>query len=70
MASSVLNRPMMFHTFKENNKLEKLAEIMTQYLNGKTVGELYCLLKRFSKGTSEFSVFDSLEKMIEQEIEE
>ena len=69
MAVSVINRPMIFHTFQDNNKLERLAEITTKYLNGKTVGELYGLLKRFSKGTSEFSVFDSIAKMIEEDEE-
>jgi hypothetical protein len=47
-----------------------LTEITTKYLNGKSIGEVYSYLKRFSKGTSEFSLFDSIIKMIEQDKEE
>ncbi len=70
MAASLLRRPMIFHTFQDNFKLENLSEITTKYLNGKTIGEVYAYLKRFSKGTSEFSLFDSIVKMIEQDKEE
>jgi hypothetical protein len=70
MVVSVLGRPMMFHTFQDNNKLESLAEITTKYLNGKSVGDLYNLLRRFSKGTSEFNVFDSISKMIVEDEEQ
>jgi hypothetical protein len=47
-----------------------LTEITTKYLNGKTIGDVYSYLKRFSRGTSEFSVFDSIVKMIEEDKEE
>jgi len=70
MVVSVLGRPMMFHTFQDNNKLESLTEITTKYLNGKSVGDLYNLLRRFSKGTSEFNVFDSISKMIVEDEEQ
>lgn len=70
MAASLLRRPMIFHTFQDNFKLENLTEITTKYLNGKTIGNVYSYLKRFSRGTSEFSVFDSIVKMIEEDKEE
>ena len=50
MAVTVAGHPMIFHTFQDNDRLEDLAEVSTRYLNGKTVGELYNYIKKYSKG--------------------
>jgi poly(ADP-ribose) glycohydrolase len=60
MAISVLGRPMIFNTFKDNDSLEDLPEITTRYLNGKTVGQLYRYIKHYSRGDSEHKIFMSI----------
>ena len=60
MAGTMAGRPMIFHTFQDNDMLEKLGEITTRYLNGKTVGDLFNYLKSYSKGESGFNLFESI----------
>lgn len=70
MAASTIDRPIIFHTFKDNEDLEKLGEITTRYLNGRTVGDVYGYLKRYSKGDSPYNLFDSIIKMVISDEEE
>ena len=58
---------MLFHTFQDNDKLEKINDVTLKYLNGKTIGELFGYLKNYSRGFQEFNLFDSIIKMIEKD---
>lgn len=67
MAASVLQRPLIFHTFNDNTSLEKVNELMTHYLHGKTVRDLFGYLLHYGKGEYEFNLIDSIIKIVEKE---
>ncbi len=66
LAASAQKRPLIFNTFQEIDKLEKVNEV-TKMLSTKTIGEVYAYLREYSQGFQQFNVFDSIMQMVKKD---
>ncbi|CDW78970.1 poly(adp-ribose) glycohydrolase 1-like [Stylonychia lemnae] len=66
IAVSIVNRPLIFATLKDLNRLEKLPQII-KTLGNKEVKDVFGYLVKYSNGFQEFNLFDSILKMVEED---
>eukprot|EP00347_Sterkiella_histriomuscorum_P020901 403336027 len=64
IAASAQNRPLIFNTFQDLTKIEKINEVI-KILGKMNVGEAFKFLERYSESAQEFHLFDSIIKMHE-----